>query len=270
MAGILLLPEGAITFDTTLEELKAQVKRHLGLPFEIEQYEEFDCNCALARQIDVNATFNESSDGAMEALSSLIAVYGRNEVACIPVTNITREALESAAKKHLETHAAGRHLSVIGGLQATSSGQETYIKLPVFAFCSQKRHGAGNRTVQSARSVHAVPPTLRSFILDLHTSEMSIEITAHNARLTLSDTGLEDCTINGILNIFAVKRYAPREGDVADPRGKDAIFQQNEAWEHPLGKFDPQSGYENSTRSTRVTAEDHNSVVLENHTITKA
>lgn len=158
----------------------------------------------------------------------------------MPITSPTRATIEQSARSHLGS-TSDKHLSIIGGVIENGAfrtdGNTCYIKLPVVTFCSPNRHETGRQKGQ--RQILPSFPMQqadRPFVLDLHTSEMSIEVTASNAGLSLKELSLEDCVVSGALNIYAVKRYRTEDGCVEDmPRGKDAIFRQSKAWEHPLG-----------------------------------
>lgn len=63
--------------------------------------------------------------------------------------------------------------------------------------------------------------------LDLHTSEAPIETT--NLDRTVDDLGLRECTVNGVLNIYAVERAIP-ETNSARGSGQDAIFTRADCW----------------------------------------
>ena len=77
--------------------------------------------------------------------------------------------------------------------------------------------------------------TQRTLVLDVHTSECPINITAHNAELTIEAAGLEDCAINGVLNIYAMQRWTLGRNESLG-RGKAAIFKKSEAWKHRIGQ----------------------------------
>ncbi|ORX96291.1 hypothetical protein BCR34DRAFT_619726 [Clohesyomyces aquaticus] len=230
--AIPLLPTGnTLTASSTLRELKAQIKQHLGLPFGVDVFEELECNCSLARDIDDNVTL-KGSDGAV-ALDSLVVVHGYNEVARVTLDKPCRSSIDQAVNQQLQSYALGKHTKLIGGV--TRPGNETsndtfYLKLPVLSICSNNRHAKTGRARRTDDG-------LRNVFLDLHTSEVPIEITASNASSTLSDTGLQDCTIGGVLNIYAVKRYMSGESGTskdATSQGKDGIFRRDLAWELPF------------------------------------
>ena len=94
----------------------------------------------------------------------------------------------------------------------------------------------------------------RMTVVDMHTSEMPIHVTAHNQDTSLQAAHLNDITVDGVLNTYAVKRFAP--SDSTDALGhserKIETFRQNPAWEHPLGQSD--RGLANFLSSLRVFA----------------
>ncbi|KAF2789615.1 hypothetical protein K505DRAFT_341133 [Melanomma pulvis-pyrius CBS 109.77] len=247
--SIPLLPENSVTLNSTLLELHAQVKEHLGLSFLSDEPRDHSvCNCAFARQIDENTALNELGALGAEAINSLVVVYDTNKVALIPVdSELGGRNLEEAARQHLEVK--GKTLSVIGGLEGNvQQGNTKYLKLPVFAFCSPKRHEDPLAHMRAAQA------PARVTILDLHTSEVPIRITSHNANLTLLAAGLEDSLINNVLNLYAVKRFGTTVDGSTDSAGKDAIFQRGLGWEHPLGRQSDR-GLSNFLSSLRVFSE---------------
>lgn len=227
--------QDAVTLNSTLSELKARVQQHLGLPAESDTHEKQECNCALARKIDADAVPNELNGSPIDSSCSLIVIHGDSQISCINISEPTRAALVRSAKAHLSTQAEGKHLEVVGGVEDPdhhTSSDMRYIVLPVIACCSHGRHG--HRPITSHHD--SASQRLSNFNLDIHTAEMSIEVTAQNSTLTISDVGLAECTINGVLNLYAVKRHAPDDDEGPQMRGKDAIFRKSKAWEHPLGQ----------------------------------
>jgi hypothetical protein len=89
--SIPLLPESSVTYKTTLAELQSQVKQHLGLGSgNTVPFPDSRCNCSFARQIDLNATFDDDS----KALRTLIVVCDNNRVVCLPVNEPTQTCLK--------------------------------------------------------------------------------------------------------------------------------------------------------------------------------
>ena len=86
----------------------------------------------------------------------------------------------------------------------------------------------------------------------MHTSELPIHITAHNQDTSLQAAHLDHITVDGVLNIYAVKRLVTSGslGFIKHGEGKNEIFQQNLAWEHPLGQSE--RGLANFLSSLRV------------------
>jgi hypothetical protein len=248
--SIPLLPEDAITLNSTLVELQAQVKEHLGLPAGEDILQHAVCNCAFARQIDENTVLNELNNNGPVALYSFVVVYGMNQVTLVPVdAEPTKQSLLQAAEDHLGSEVSEHKHFIIGGLgDPTGHGTAKYIKLPVLAFCASKTHDGQHPPQRTTAS------NPRTVIMDLHTAEMPIRITSGNANLTLLAVGLEDCLVDGILNIYAVKRpILPDSKPLTGMReGKDAIFAGacGSAWEHPLGQSD--RGLANLLSSMRV------------------
>ncbi|KAE8873449.1 hypothetical protein PTNB73_00081 [Pyrenophora teres f. teres] len=86
-------------------------------------------------------------------------------------------------------------------------------------------------------------------IIDIHTSECPLEITAHNSGVTLEEVKLDDCAINGILNVYAVQRWTQDPTEVVN-QGKAEIFNYSGAWKHPVGQTD--RGISNLLSTLRV------------------
>ena len=237
--AIPLLPENAVTSKSTLKELHNQVKQHLGLAVDDggaqAELHDLHCNCSFARQIDSHAALTEHGLGDGNALNRLVVVYGNSTVICIPVTEPTRASLDHSLKLHLPNEVATNRITVVGGLQKPRTGADSnfhYLKLPVVALCAPNRHPHRQEKQESYSSL------LQWAVLDMHTSEMPIHITAHNHDKTLAAIGLEDCMMNGVLNVYAIKRMTSEKTQYMGslPRGKDAIYRQDLAWTYPLGQ----------------------------------
>jgi hypothetical protein len=124
-------------------------------------------------------------------------------------------------------------MSILGGIedaQWRGTGNTSYLKLPVVALCATDSHSSHETTATST--------PCRLTTIDMHTSELPINVTAHNHDQTLSAVGLGDCMINGVLNIYAVQRFIPGTTQVSSEQsqGKAEIFQQDLAWELPGGQ----------------------------------
>ena len=85
--------------------------------------------------------------------------------------------------------------------------------------CSKARHGKNEICGTSGDGFGE--------ILDLHTFEVPISST--NYDLTVDQIGLRDCTVGGVLNLFAVTRD-PVSDHAAKTSGKDAIFLNSKHW----------------------------------------
>ncbi|KAF2012520.1 hypothetical protein BU24DRAFT_484177 [Aaosphaeria arxii CBS 175.79] len=225
--GIPLLKNESILPTSTLAELELRVRRHLGLSDHELVLEKQDCNCSFARIINNIGTINNHSDKAVNAMNSLVVVHGKNEVTHIPVGNgTTLSALGSALNSTLPAEITTNHLTMVGGvIQERQSGHEVdYSKLPVASYCSSTRHKRRRTHDEIISGI---------LTLDLHTSEVSIEITSYNCKLTLAELGLVDCMINGVLTLYAVQRCVETEKGGRLSTGNDGMF-QGSAWSHPV------------------------------------
>tara|TARA_R110002003_G_scaffold48_14_gene4033 strand:+ start:19078 stop:22614 length:3537 start_codon:yes stop_codon:yes gene_type:complete len=235
--------QDAIPLSSTLKELRSRVQQHLGFPADYGACPELECNCKLARQIDEHAALNEDGAETFKASHTVIVVHGNNDVVAIPLDDSTSDYLHQAASQFLVQ--PNKTLNTIGGVEAASgaTGTQRYLKLPVLAICSRDRHAA---KAQSSDT----PLGHRELIVDLHTSECPLEVTSHNAHVTLAEAGLEDCAIDSVLNIYAVQRWT--HGQIELGHGKAGIFKKSDAWEHPHGQSD--RGIANLLSTLRVFA----------------
>ncbi|KAL1608137.1 hypothetical protein SLS60_003076 [Paraconiothyrium brasiliense] len=249
------LMSGMVTSSTTLKELRHEVEQHLGLQAssQLEDNHHVHCNCSFARQIDAHASLN--TVGAADS-ETVIVVYGYNKVTSLAVDEKTQEAVKRAVQQILPAEAAGSQLFTLGGAhQLALDSNPRYLRLPVVSLCASARHGTGiNSSAYEGFSVEepSSPLPRHRFMVDLHTSEMPIHITTHNRDVTLKATGLEECTADGVLNIYAVKRIAPVA--VVDfarkAEGQHEIYYQSPAWKLPVGQSE--RGLANFLSSLRV------------------
>ena len=232
-----------VSTNCTLKQLEGLVQEHLGFPAEDSNCPALECNCSLARQIDGNAVLNVNGSGDRDALHTVILVHSNNIVVAIPVNNITLSTIQQATKAYMEhtqnQDLTNKFINVVSGVEDTSrrtSGDKTYVKAPVMAICSKQCHSHRQdreRIVEDEEDRVAQ----RDLVVDVHTSECPLEITAHNADITIEDAGLEDCAVNGVLNIYAVQRWTLGRNERTD-QGKAGIFKESEAWKHHVGQTD--------------------------------
>ena len=201
-----------LPLSTTLSELRTTVCRHLGVPIGDGALAQLDCNCSAARQIDENASLNERGASDSDALHTLVVVYDDNKVAILQTQEPALTSIQRAAREHLQDRAVGKLLSAVGGVanhNVWDADEVQYIKLPVLSVCSHESHRRATRT--ESESDAAVDG--RGLTLDLHTVECPLEITEHNTDVTLEAAGLHDCTIDGVLTVYAVQRVYPQSRD---------------------------------------------------------
>ena len=239
----------AVSLNCTLKELKGVVQQHLGFPADDGVCPELECNCSFARQIDNNTVFNVRGVGDYEALRTVIVVHGANNVVAVPISDPTLSVIHQATKDHLSQHMTNKVLRTIGGVEDKDNqvpGIKRFLKPPVLAVCSKQRHT--NHRRQGPEDSQSTT-SQRDLIVDIHTSECPVEVTAHNADITLAASGLEDYAINGTLDIFAVQRWSLAQGE-SPAQGKAGIFAKSEAWEHHIGETD--RGISNLLSTLRV------------------
>ncbi|KAI8940672.1 hypothetical protein NX059_001942 [Plenodomus lindquistii] len=235
-----ILPlETAVSLECTLKELRGVVQQSLGFPEDDGSCPDLACNCSFARLIDQQACLNDRATEAYDPLNSVIVVYNTNDVAVIPVADLTLNKMQQAAKDCLAKHFEDKVITTVGGIEDPSRRillDKCYIKVPILAVCSTKQHSKHDvqKSVSGERG-DRLPQ--RELVVDIHTSECPVEITAHNAGVTLAEAGLESCAINGVLNIYAVQRWqSTSPGTVL--HGKSGIFKNADAWSHHVGQSD--------------------------------
>jgi hypothetical protein len=179
----------------TLQDLQSRVAQHLNLAE--PPAHNLECNCHLARRIENDAALKIRPSGGVYALHTLIVVHGDSQVVTLPIKEPTLALMKSTAMEQLKDKVTGKLLSPQGGIEEPSTlGSQSYTKLPVLAVCSNESHG-----IASSEKDHG-----GKLGVDIHIAECPIEVTAHNSGITLAASKLVDCTVDGILNIFAVPR----------------------------------------------------------------
>ena len=245
----------------TLKQLKGLVQEHLGFPAEDGDCPALECNCSLARQIDNNAIFNVNGFGDYDPLRTIILVHSNNVVVAMPVDNMTLSTIQQSTRaymEHTQHHdLVNKHVNIVNGVEDTSirtSGDKSYLKAPVVAICSKQCHSHRQDREEDSDEDEDDEDSVaqRDLVVDVHTSECPLEITAHNADITIEAAGLEDCAINGVLNIYAVRRWTLGQNERID-QGKAGIFKQSEAWKHHAGQID--RGLANLLSTLRVFTE---------------
>lgn len=218
----------------------------MGVPAEDGDCPALECNCSLARQIDNNAVFNVNGSGDYDPLRTFILVRSDNIVVAIPANNMALSTIQQATKAYLEftqnQNMANKRVNVVNGVEDTSirnSGDKKYLKAPVIAICSKQCHSHRQNREEDSEDDEddENPAAQRHLVVDVHTSKCPIEITAHNADITIEAAGLQDCAVDGVLNIYAVRRWTLGRSEHAD-KGKAGIFKKSEAWKHHVGQTD--------------------------------
>jgi hypothetical protein len=179
----------------TLKDLQSRVAWHLDL---VEPPDHnLECNCHLARRIENDAALKIHPPDGVHALHTLIVVHGDSQVVTLPIKEPTLALMKSTAMEKLKDKITGKLLSPQGGIEEPfTPGSKSYTKLPVLAVCSNESHG-----IASSEKDHG-----DKLSVDIHIAECAIEVTAHNSGITLARSKLVDCTVDGVLNVYAVPR----------------------------------------------------------------
>lgn len=207
---------GPVPLSTTLQDLHNRACSHVGLPSALDLLD-LECNCNLARKIESNAIqFQHTSD---EASSILVVVYDNNRIAAVTLPSPTLSCIQDTVRLRLRDHVEGKQITPCGGdeISEGSDGKQ-YVRLPVVAVCSRARHEKCELPAMTSG-------------LDLHSAECSIEITTHNAEIPLSSTGLADCAIDGVLNLYLVQRNTSHITLRSKLSGQDERFSFHSSWD---------------------------------------
>jgi len=110
---------GAITRNTTLEDLKHLVANHLGVPIPEKVQPGAECNCSFARQIDERALLNEAISQDTENKSSsstlkFIVVHGNSQVCILETEAVDRSSLLENVRQSLGVFGP-KEIGFIGG-----------------------------------------------------------------------------------------------------------------------------------------------------------
>lgn len=234
--SILPLPT-TVSPSCTLKELKSMVQQHLGFGSDNWPSPELECNCNFAQTIVADARLNLRHHDGHDALNNVILVHDANIVTVLPVNGKKLSSMRQAVNNHLEHVIQSKTITTFGGTKDPSSlsdSDQSYEVAPVFAVCSNRRHKKhpGGDITCSSLSQHP-----RDLLIDIHTSECPIEVTAHNANVSIAAIGLEDCAIDGVLNIFAVQRWSLSHTESV-AQGKAGIIKKTKAWGHHMGQTD--------------------------------
>ncbi|KAA8625902.1 hypothetical protein PtrSN002B_006033 [Pyrenophora tritici-repentis] len=245
----------------TLNQLKGLVEEHLGNSTEDGECPDLACNCSLARKIDSDAVLNVQDIGDWDVLQNVIIVHSNNNVVAIPVKDLALSTIQQATRDHLHgMNLDNKFLNALGGVEDTSvrqTGGKQYIKAPVMALCSKQCRT--HRQGQQFRDTHN-PPAWRAKTIDIHLSECPLEITAHNSDVTLEAAKLDDCAMNGILDIYAVQRWTQDPTDGVN-QGKSGIFSYSAAWKHPFDQTD--RGISDLLSTLRVFSDLTSSIIMD-------
>lgn len=136
-------------------------------------------------------------------------------------------------KQSIQSTLEERYGKVLENTQVVQfiGGHETnteYTIMPVIAVCSRQCHTSPSKNGKSP--IHPnngyIEEPSRLMDLDLHTFEGPIGTADRN--LNLTEAGLEDCTVNGVLDLFVVERSS--KPDSIQKLGKEAIYRAAEVW----------------------------------------
>lgn len=150
----------------------------------------------------------------------MIVVHGNHSILAVPIDGLSKHVLQEAARNLMWP---SKVLTFIGGVQnpTQSTDNSRYVKAPVLVIRSKQQHAIRNFQATASASDD------RDLIVDLHTSECPIDVTAHNASVSLADAGLADCATDGILTILTVQRCTSAKSELI--QCKAGTFQKSAA-----------------------------------------
>ncbi|KAL6704640.1 hypothetical protein ACN47E_008037 [Coniothyrium glycines] len=229
--------------DRSLRDLKGIVQQQLGYPANIGPCPEIECNCSFARKIGHLCSLSPNVEGTV--LDTILVVSGVNHVVALKIEEMTEDSIRTAAKDY---YFKNKIVTFIGGVQDpahTSNRNTHYLVAPVLSVCSEYAHQPHSFATGDPHTSGRC-----KLIVDIHTFEAPIVITAHNANLSIAEARLHDCAINGVLTIFAVQRWSLGQTYEAGTQGTAAIFKMSKSWQHPVGESD--RGIANMLSTLRV------------------
>lgn len=205
------VPPVTISLSATIKQLHELAAKHTNLPavFEADKVNN-ECNCNLAKQI---------AEGP-SSTKDFFLVHGKSIVKRIVLNEPSETAVDVAIQSELGLSVfADRKIFRHSG--ESQSGQ--YTRLPTVAICSKERH-----VPVHSRTVEVDDGDERRYrLVDLHTAEQPISALSMSA--TLSDAGLTDLALDGIVDIFVVNRATT--GSACNGIGQSVIFRARPHWE---------------------------------------
>ena len=216
---------------TSLWDLKTQIANSLGhtLGHAYPSTERQSCNCSFVEYL--------LKHGLLRCLDDFVVVSGDHKIERLPISEPTRNCIFRALQARFETEVESKYnVSLEGG---TLDPEQRYIILPAVALCSKDMH-QGNPKAKGRPEPDEGPKTPHGqtvkqedmfeddwYDLDLHIAEAPIEVLDQS--LTLETASLNECTVNGVLNLYVVERSCLRT-PMSTSLGKEAIFSHAPCW----------------------------------------
>jgi hypothetical protein len=211
-----------IPVKATMEQLRERVAHHLELPLDFDKLPQLDeCNCSFARKLSdyhssVSTAFVIRDKSKVDALE--LNLNSSTDSVCLSLQAKYGAEVDTQKKVHY-----------FGGEQ---DAEGRYTKFPVIALCSKSRH------IPATARVPELPDESDqawTSVLDLHTSEMPIHISAMPK--TISQSGLLGLCNEGVLDVYAVRRNTtPVSNSVCS--GKDGVFRNRAYWRPSIKQSD--------------------------------
>ena len=220
-----------IPLSTSLWNLKTKVANSLGhtLGHTCPSRESQSCNCSFVEYL--------LKQELLRCLDDFVVVFDDHKIERLPVSEPTGNSIFQALQARFETEVESQYnVSLEGG---ELGSEQRYLIMPAVALCSKDLHlgnlkAKGRPVPDEGSKPHGQTIKQEDMLeddwydLDLHIAEAPIEVL--DPYLTLENASLNECTVNGILNLYVVERRC-LSTPLSASLGKEAIFSQAPCWQ---------------------------------------
>ena len=224
-----------IPLGISLWDLKTKIANSLGHTLDnvCPSMEFQPCNCTLVKYM--------LKRGILRSLDHFLVAFDDHKIERLPLSAPTRDSIFQSLRERFGAGVESTYWITLEN--GTLDSEQHYIMLPTVVLCSNEKHtGKIDKHNEKGRPV-ANPGQEQSheqnakqeltiendeYDLDLHLAEAPIEILSPD--LTLENAKLNECTVNGVLNLYVVERRGLRKLPSTSV-GKEAIFSIAPCWQ---------------------------------------